>query len=427
MDIKINGLPGASGRISTIFVIAAILFSMVVTDSSYASKEKDKKKKKGENSEVDDATAKKNYEFELLKSWSFGWENYKNKQYESAKKHFLRLASIDTVNKFPKVYGFLGDSFFKLGDIDSAQYAFETGAEKYPDDAYLHRMIGFIKAQREQINEAIEEYEKTVALEPESKDDWKQLAALYVRADRIEDAIAAYDKVLAIDPNDIDAQQNQSALYSSTGDIEGAIENKRKVAEQDPKNIQVRFDLGKMTFDKGYYEESIKWFKEFLVLSPDDVAAIDFIGKAYYRLEQYNSAITEFKKIMAVQLQNKAVLCEISSCYKELGNFTSARSYANKAIGLDRGYGLGWIALGEAYEASAEKCVDQQGGKLEYKDKLMYKLAANQYKIAMQDPAYRADAERKLNFLMPVVPTKDDEFMHKDEKEPTGPCYLWIK
>lgn len=369
---------------------------------------------------------RKKYEFELAKSWSFGFENYKNKQYESAVKHFWQLARTDTINKFPKVYRYLGDSYLKLEQPDSAQFVFEKGLEKYPEDAHLHRMVGFLKAQREQIDEAISEYQRVVELEPESKDDWKQLAALYVRADLVEEAIEAYDKVLQLDPDDIEAQKNKTALIASTGDIDAVIEEKEKIRTQDSTNAQVRYDLGKLYFDQGEFEKSIERFKEFLQLSPNDVGAMEYIANSYQRVEKYRQAIEEFKKILETDPQNKRALAEISRSYRGLGNFTAARTYANRALAVDNAYGLAWIALGEVYEAAAERCVNKKDGKVEFNDKLVYKLAYDQYERAKRDLEYRPEAERHISFLQGVLPTKEDMFMHKDQKKPQGECYTWI-
>lgn len=391
-----------------------------------------KKKKKKDEEQVDPEIAKQKYIGLMNRYWSFGWENYKNKQYAGAKKYFWKVVELDSIPEFsqglrylPKLHRYLGDAYFKLENVDSAQIVFELGIEMYPDDAHLHRMVGFIQSQREQIPEAIEQYEKAVALEPEKKDDWKRLAALYVRNERVPDAIDAYNKVLELDPNDLEAQENVSVLAISEGDIEGAITTKKTLAEQDPENSRVRYDLGQMLFDLQEYGESIGWFNQYLTLSPDDISAIEYIGNSYRNLEKYNSALAQYKKILALQPQNKKIMCEVSTCYKEMGRFSSARSYANKAITADRSFGLGWIALGEAYEASAEKCVDAKDGKLDFTDKLVYELAFKKFKQAKKDPAYMADAERKISYVKPVVPSADDRFMHKGEKI-TGECYTWI-
>lgn len=405
-----------------IFMLTTVLAINMLSVELYAQK-----KKKGENNgEADAEIARKKYIFELNKSWSFGYENYKNKQYPSSAKHFWRVVKLDTINKFPRVYRYLGDCYLKMDNPDSAQVVFELGSEKHDDDAHLHRMVGFLKSQREQVDEAIIEYEKVAELEPESVDDLRQLAALYVKADRMEDAIATYDKILAIDPNDLNAQSNQAALMGATGDVEGVIANKENIRAQDPQNSRVRFDLGKLYFDNGDYEKSIELFNEFLTLSPDDAVAMKYIVDSYNNLERYNDAIVQSKKILKDQPSNKEVMVDISRSYKELGRFSSARLYANKALAVDRSFGLGWIALGEAYEASAEHCVGQKDGKVEFTDKLVYEIAANHYRKAKRDLAYRQEAERHLSFVQAVLPTKDDKFMHKNESKPTGECYDWL-
>lgn len=407
-----------SGKLAKRTLIAVLFVSLsFIAEESFAQK----------NDDTDAAADRKKYEFELAKSWSFGFENYKNKQYDSAVKHFWRLARMDTISKFPKVYRYLGDSYLKLDKPDSAQYVFEQGMKKYPDDAYLHRMVGFLQAQREQTDMAISQYEKVVELEPESEDDWKQLAVLYVKADRVEDAIAAYDKVLQLNPDDIDSQKNKTALIASTGDIEAVIQEKEKIRVQDSTNAQVRYDLGKLYFDQSEFEKSIERFKEFLQLTPGDVGAMEYLATAYQRLEKYRQAIGEFKKILDIEPQNKKAMAEISRSYRGLGNFTSARTYANKALAIDNAYGLAWIALGEVYEATAEQCVNQKDGKVDYNDKLVYELAYQQYERAKRDLEYRPEAERHISFLQGVLPTKEDKFMHKDQQKPEGECYSWIK
>ncbi len=379
-----------------------------------------------ENGNSEAEMDQKKYMFELAKNWSFGYENYKNKQYDRAAKYFWIVAKLDTIDKFPRVYSLLGDSYFKLEKPDSAQIVFEMGVEKYPESAHLHRMIGFLKAQREQIDEAIEEYEKVIELEPDSKDDWRQLASLYAKAARDDEAIEAYDKVLEMDPADVESREIQAALLGRTGDIEGLIQKKEEVRTQDPDNSRIRFELGELYYREQQYEKAIDVLKELLALSAEDVAAMEYMANSYRSLEKHDKAIEYFKKILDIQPQNKRVMCEISRSYREIGHFQSARTYANKALAVDGKYGFGWIALGEAYEGSAEKCGEAKGGSVDWDDKLVYELARQHYRRAFQDLGFRQEAERKISFLAGALPTKEDVFMHRTDKRPTSDCYSWI-
>ena len=367
------------------------------------------------------------YLMELAKYWSFGFENFKNKQYRDAIKHFWRVVKLDTIDKFAeKAYRYLGDSYYRAQDPDSAQIVYELGVKQYPDNVYMHRMIAFLLTNRGLVEEAIAEYETILKLEPDAKDDWMRLAALYVKNEDIEKAIEAYDKVLALDPNNLEAQNNKAALLAATGDIEAVIAEKEKIREKDPQNAQVRFELGKMYFDGGEYELAIERFREYLALSPGDVLAMENIGTAYQRLDRYRDAIKVYKEIIELEPDNKKVMVEISRCYKELGQFRTARVWANKALAVDKNYGLGWIALGEVYEGSADRCVEQKGGKVDFNDKLVYELADSKYRKALSDPQFRAEAERHRSFIKAVLPTREDKFMHKGQTKAQGDCYAWI-
>jgi tetratricopeptide (TPR) repeat protein len=419
-------LKGNSYRVNLWYrtgVMIILSFVLVMfSDNVYAQK----KKHKNKNDEVDLEAQRKAYEFEMTKFWSFGFENYKNKQYADATKHFWKVAEMDTIKKFPRVYRYLGDSYFKLQKPDSAQIVFEMGIKKYPEDAHLHRMVGYILAQKELTDGAISEYETVVKLDSESVNDWKQLALLYAKVDRYDEAISAYEKVLQLDPDDEEARNNVSALYTVTGQSEKATEAKENVREQEPENAQVRYELGIIYFNQGEYEKSIERFKEFLALSPGDVNAMEYVGSAYQRLERYREAITSYKKILKIDPSNKKVMAEISRCYRGLNNFSLARTYARKALAIDNSYGLGWIALGEVYEASAEACVNQKNGKVDFNDKLVYELAYKQYKKALQDLEYRSEAQRHIDYLQGVLPTTEDKFMHKNQTQAKGDCYKWI-
>ncbi|MCG8604748.1 tetratricopeptide repeat protein [bacterium] len=412
-------------RTLAVVVICLTLVAAIALNSNdaYAGK---KKKKKGKEEKVDPAVQQQNYMRELLKTWSFGHENYKNKQYSDAVRWLWKVVELDTMSKFgARTFRYLGDSYVNMQKPDSAKAIFEMGSDKYPDDVYLQRMVGYFLQNTEQIEEAIPRYLKVVELKPESIADWKQLASLYVKSDQIEDAVDAYDKIIELNPNDIAAKKDQAQLLQMI-DPEAALEKKIDVAGDEPQNSQVRFELGKTYFDRGEYEESIKWFSEFLNLQPSDVGAIEYIGTSYLRLERYNDAIAEYKKILEIDPEHKKVMTDISRCYKDLNNFRAARTYAKKATALDPNYGLGWIALGEVYEACADQCVDGKDGKIEFDDKLVYELAYVQYRKAISDLQFRGDAEKRISFVKAVLPTTEDKFMNKGQKRAKGACYTWI-
>ena len=106
---------------------------------------------------------------------------------------------------------------------------------------------------------------------------------------------------------------------------------------------------------------------------------------------------------------------------------SKARSVANQAISIDSNYGLAYIVRGEIYEAAVDQCLAKRGNRqLRFDDKLVYKLAYDQYAKAKQDIQFADFAQRKMNYVQPDIPTTEDLFMHQGKTQAPLDCYKWI-
>ena len=80
--------------------------------------------------------------------WSFGYEPFKQGDYTRAKGYFKKVAELDTGGVFGRVlYQRLGRCYLELGQPDSAEWAYLTGINNRPDDAYSYKMMVYIKEQ----------------------------------------------------------------------------------------------------------------------------------------------------------------------------------------------------------------------------------------------------------------------------------------
>jgi hypothetical protein len=82
--------------------------------------------------------------------------------------------------------------------------------------------------------------------------------------------------------------------------------------------------------------------------------------------------------------------------------------------------------MGSIYETAVPYCQSKMKRKeTSYEDKLVYEKAYFEYKKAAKDPAFRSMAKKKQEIIKPFIPTKEDRFMHKNDKI-KSPCYQWI-
>jgi len=379
---------------------------------------------------IDDSirkAAEEKYKFELMKTWSTGFEYHKAKMYRNALAPFWKVAEMDTIQLFKTVWNKLVDCYFNMENPDSALIAAELGLQQYPDNLYLHRSVAHLYSGLGQTENAIEHYQEIVKLDPKAAEDWKKLGSLYLKEDLVDDAIVAYETVTELNPNDAESNDILSKLYAQTGNEEAALVRLEKLRQQEPDNPKHMFNLGRQYFIRQLYEKAEPEFREYVKYNPDDLVARDYLGASLQNQGKYQEAINVYNSIVEKDPNNKKSLCEIGSCLKFLNNFSQARSYANRAIKIDAEYGFGYIVRGETYEAAAEYCMDKAGRTSpNWDDKLVYELALKEYQLAERDPAFKDIASRKMSYVQQMIPTTEDRFMHRNETQAKDACYKWI-
>jgi tetratricopeptide (TPR) repeat protein len=364
-------------------------------------------------------------------AWSTGFENHKNKLYQDALKPFWRVAELDTVRRFPDLYTYLGDCYIKLNKLDSAEIVFRLGTKKYQDKAYYQRSLAWLLVGKKQSEEAIEHYHQAIAIDPNNAADFKALGALLVAANLPKEALPIYQKLIRLDPTDNDAQRTLSQIHKSLGNIDAALQSWEKALESDPNNTTILMKLGETYFKEKDYPNSIKHLTVLTNIKPTEVRALELLSYSYQNLGRYSVAIPFYQKIIAMKPDDKKVLCEMASCYKELKQFSKARSVAAQALKIDNNYGLAFVVCGEIYQACADECINQRPKpRAKYDDKLVYKLAYDEYTKALNDDQFVDMSRKKMIYIKPDLPTKEDSFMYNNRTAINTnefPCYTWIQ
>ncbi|MBN1541195.1 tetratricopeptide repeat protein [candidate division KSB1 bacterium] len=365
---------------------------------------------------------------QLNLAWSLGYENYKNKMFSDAIPHLWKVTELDTVKRFPLVYNVLGDSYYKLNVPDSAEIAYRMGSELYPEKAYYHRNLAYILTAKGENEEAIEQYFTSIELDEDPKvDDFRVLGNLLISANRLDEALDVYEKLVQLDPSDVEAQKVYAQILQSTGDIEAFIAQQEEALTKEPDNTRLMFSLGETYFKRGEYEKAIQKFKSLLQLRPEDAFSWEYLGSAQQNIGKYRDAISTYEKVIELRPENVKALCEMASCYRELKQFSKARSVARQAMQIRPGYGLAHIVVGEVYESTVDACVSsRENRKITIDDKLVYRHAYEEYQKATRDPQFADLARRKMEYIRPDIPTKEDEFMHQGKTQARLDCYQWI-
>ncbi|MBN2029749.1 tetratricopeptide repeat protein [bacterium] len=358
--------------------------------------------------------------------FSFGYEPYKQGNYQRAKNHFLRVARADTAGIADKrLYEFLGTCYLQLQIPDSAKWAYEMGIERNPSSPYSYKALGYLYRMEGKTEQAVELYERLIKLEPDSTENYRTLGELYVALHEPNNAIGAYQEIIQRNPNDKDAQDMLSQLYE-TQDIDAVITHRENMIKQFPNDMQLRQDLAESYFTVGEFDKAIEQLEMVTSEEPDNLAALKMLGKSYQETDQFNIAITTLNKVLAINAEDKNTLCDLALSQASLGRFSSALQNANKALALDAQYGVAFMTRGFIYETAADRCVAENDGKRTFDDKLVYQMAYDEYNKAKASFETQREATRAANALANIIPTAEDRFMNPNKTRPTSPCYSWM-
>lgn len=182
----------------------------------------------------------------------------------------------------------------------------------------LHTAISHIR--KGNLGQARETLEQLKALEPEDAQAGLILALLYASQNQSEKAALEYEKVLKgaakADPKNIDVLKSLAAVYYQQKKIEDAIAAYRIVLNIDKNDYESVFLLGSLLEEKGLRQEAINKFKEALEINPDYPDALNSLGYIYAEEgENLSEAEGLVKKALIQKPDNAAYIDSLGWIY----------------------------------------------------------------------------------------------------------------
>lgn len=211
---------------------------------------------------------------------------------EEAKKHFNMLLDVEEYNKI-NAYYFLVQ--IQSGDQDP-EGAYETvlrGREDYPDDKALAEYEIQLLLQLDKMDEAMASIEEALVNDPENVGILLRSGYLKEQSGDIEGALEDYKKTVEIDPEYYEGNYYTGALM---------VDQSRKILAElnglsDEEWEKRSESMGKEAND--YYTNAVPYFERALEQKPDDTNTMIILFQIHTRLkndaeaEKYNAKLVE--------------------------------------------------------------------------------------------------------------------------------------
>jgi tetratricopeptide (TPR) repeat protein len=278
----------------------------------------------------------------------------------------------------------LADLYFRTGKVHEAESTARMLLKTDPNNVDAHKLLGRIYLRQlgegdndvsssappgNVLDQAIAEFEKIVALQPNSVEDRMVLGQLYTVKHQPQKAEDEFRTAQAIEPDSEDVVLNLARLYADAGDMEHAVKVIEAVPEGD-RTPKMEFTLGAAYEQMKQPKDAIAAYQRAEDLEPGDLRTIDALAEALFNNEQYDEALKQYQELAEADPDNSAPLIHISEIQRHEGKYEDALATIEKALKIDptsleAGYNEGLLldVLGRFDEAEQayQKMVDQTG------------------------------------------------------------------
>jgi tetratricopeptide (TPR) repeat protein len=215
---------------------------------------------------------------------------------------------------------------FAAGSYDRASQLLESSLQSHPDDTDAHLLLGQIFALQGRRTEAIQQFTRTIELEPRSAVAYDTLGVALNRFAEFDLARKAFEQAIALDPALAEAQLNLAMSLAQAGDAPGATEHLREViriAPRAPIAATAHYLLAKINEDEDT-PGAIAELAEATRIDPRKQEAWLELGTLRRESNDEAGALVAFQKAVACQPRDAESQYELGSEYLDEGDARQA-------------------------------------------------------------------------------------------------------
>jgi len=260
------------------------------------------------------------------------------------------------------------------GDPNKEFNILEQIARKYPKEKRAHSYLGNYYDNQHLYDKAIEEFNKSLQLDPNDGYTLKSLANTYNNLKNYENAIKYLNKYASLFPHEADPYHSIGGVYFKMGRLDQALENYKKALSIKADFLRSNWGIAFVYALKEDYNEAIKWLDELILLYPEFSAqggAYWGIGIYYCMKGNMDKAINTFDKMIEIRkaYQIQTHLCGVdftkAIVYLEMGDLEKSESLVRNWVDFNWNFNNILEAYNAAYFIFLSGLLDIKKGRID--------------------------------------------------------------
>jgi tetratricopeptide (TPR) repeat protein len=217
------------------------------------------------------------------------------------------------------------------GDMTGAIQHLAAYVAAHPGEIDPRRFLGDLYFRTGQIDRAALVYQEILKIAPNDKETHNRLGTVYAEENRVDDAIAQFNGALP----GTDSVDDLVELHQRRGDL-GAYEAQvEQMAHDFPNDSAIQAELGQVFAAIRQPAEAAIYYRRALDNDVDNLTAINGLGLAMLNMHQYDDAISEFRRCLQIEPALYQCHDNLAATYLESGRLDEGKAALDKAYKLE--------------------------------------------------------------------------------------------
>lgn len=207
-----------------------------------------------------------------------------------------------------------------------------------PDVAILHNNLGNVLKNAGEADRAVEHFNKSLELKPNSPEIHNNLGTLLDNLGRSDEAIEHYRKALKLKPNFSQAHYNLATSLAKQGKTDEAVIEFREALRGRPENVDILNNIAFALAEQGKFGEASDYYKKALEIEPDNVVVHGRLGLVLASLGRLDEAIREFRIVLSARPDDAEMHFNLGVLLEQQGKLAEAIKHYRTALQINPNY-----------------------------------------------------------------------------------------
>jgi len=176
----------------------------------------------------------------------------------------------------------------------------EHAREVEPQNPVALEMLGLLAQREDRFPEALDFYQRSIALDPSRQNPRYNLGNLLVWVGRPAEALAPLQEAIRLRPDFADAYESLGHAYGDLGESDLSVQAYQRAAELDPSVAKWQFRLGMALLATGRPREALGPLNEAVRRQPDFPLALAGLASAYAAVGDRPAALDAIERALRV-------------------------------------------------------------------------------------------------------------------------------